>query len=552
MLATMSMPPTSDIQGSGDDPLATLRHHLGRLHLRAGKPSSREISRRTMRTISHTTVRAVLRCESIPKWGPLELVVEALKGDIEQFLGLWTAVEDARSVIDVTGRPGETGKAEHVAEPAEVDVEEEEPRQRLPTARPSDILSAPSPTPSTETFPPTKEQDSTRSWQTTGKNSSSKEDLAAENAELRRQIGELRAQLRAANDTSTDKLYRDIPLGHVNRIRLVEQFFSSRYPVTPEGAWRNIYRLLLWIDPSSGLASCYESDKCQPGRPWYAKSLAFHTWLARELGVPPRDLGSEIDVLFSWTMPYAMSKQELSRTISGPRGRSNTFEAAPFPGEDPRLIDFVSRELEPWLRGSLPEGHLRALTASIRLRISYEKKRSVLLGEGFQDVLGAILQGIPKIRQSYDVRVRSLPHDLPGFLPAKRPRGGRVVDLALARKSNGNPTIVACAWSLRADRDVRFVDDLTALSGLRAGREPLSYVLLTNEFDPSRLAAVCERTFAGRPLFQAVVHINPAALLAAYDHPSRPGGSTARAKEYITDGRIRSLEAWLNELSVST
>ncbi|MGC5322405.1 hypothetical protein ACPXB5_27155 [Micromonospora arida] len=548
----MSTPLTSDMQGSGDDPLATLRHQLGRLHLRAGKPSSREISRRTMRTISHTTVRAVLRCESIPKWGPLELVVEALKGDVEQFLGFWTAVEDARSVISATGWPGETGKVEHVTKPAKVDVEEEEPRQRLSATRPSDTLSAPSPTPSAETSPPTKEQDSARSRQSTGNGSSSKDDLAAENAELRRQIVDLRTQMRAANDISADKTYRDIPLGHANRMRLVEQFLSSRYPVTPEGAWRNIYRLLLWIDPSSGLASCYESDKCQPGRPWYAKSLAFHMWLARELGVPPRDLGSEIDVLFSWTMPYAMSKQDPSRTTSGPQGRSNRFEAAPFPGEDTRLIDFVSRELEPWLRSSLPEGHLRALTASIRLRINYERKRSVLLGEGFQDVLGAILRGIPKIRQSYDVRIRSLPHDLPGFVPEKQPRGERVVDLALVGKPNGNPTIVACAWSLRADREIRFLDDLTALSSLQAGGQPLNYVLLTNEFDPSRLAAVCERTFEGRPLFHAVIHINPSALLAAYGHPSQPRGSTARAKAYITDGRIRSLEAWLNELSVST
>ena len=93
LLATMTAqhvpPPTSG------DRLAVLRSRLQRLHRHNGEPSTREISRRTDRAISHTTVSLVLRCAKNPRWGQLELVVEALGGDAEEFRPLWVAVCDA-------------------------------------------------------------------------------------------------------------------------------------------------------------------------------------------------------------------------------------------------------------------------------------------------------------------------------------------------------------------------------------------------------------------------------------------------------------------------
>lgn len=89
MTAQHATPPTSG------DPLAVLRSRLQRLHRRDGEPSTREISRRTDRAISHTTVSLVLRCAKNPRWGQLELVVEALNGAIEEFRPLWVAVCDA-------------------------------------------------------------------------------------------------------------------------------------------------------------------------------------------------------------------------------------------------------------------------------------------------------------------------------------------------------------------------------------------------------------------------------------------------------------------------
>jgi hypothetical protein len=46
------------------------------------------------------------------------------------------------------------------------------------------------------------------------------------------------------------------------------------------------------------LAHCYESDKSQPGRNWYARWLAFHAWTSSELSVTTLKLADEIDYLF--------------------------------------------------------------------------------------------------------------------------------------------------------------------------------------------------------------------------------------------------------------
>lgn len=69
------------------------------------------------------------------------------------------------------------------------------------------------------------------------------------------------------------------PFSHPSRLALIRDYFGDRR-VDPQDAWKDVYRLLLWADPTIGLAHCYESDKAQPGRPWYARTLAFHSWLA--------------------------------------------------------------------------------------------------------------------------------------------------------------------------------------------------------------------------------------------------------------------------------
>ncbi|SNY74092.1 glycosyltransferase family 4 protein [Paractinoplanes atraurantiacus] len=80
---------------SDDHPLARLRAQIRELHLHDGEPSTRTIAGRTGKAISHTTVAKVLRAPTLPAWGQVELVVEALGGDIEAFRLLWIAARKA-------------------------------------------------------------------------------------------------------------------------------------------------------------------------------------------------------------------------------------------------------------------------------------------------------------------------------------------------------------------------------------------------------------------------------------------------------------------------
>jgi len=96
----------------GQGALRELKLALDRLHLSAGKPSGREISRRLGGLPSHTTVSAVLRCDRSCKWWQLKSIVEHLNGDVETFHRLWMAVQasrddDQRSALAVNEFPDE-------------------------------------------------------------------------------------------------------------------------------------------------------------------------------------------------------------------------------------------------------------------------------------------------------------------------------------------------------------------------------------------------------------------------------------------------------------
>jgi len=45
--------------------------------------------------LSHDTVHRILTRPELPRWGPLELVVEALGGDVETFRNLWVSARRA-------------------------------------------------------------------------------------------------------------------------------------------------------------------------------------------------------------------------------------------------------------------------------------------------------------------------------------------------------------------------------------------------------------------------------------------------------------------------
>ena len=176
--------------------------------------------------------------------------------------------------------------------------------------------------------------------------------------------------------------------GEENRARLLDEYFRATEPVSLANAWAHIYRLLLWTDPTTGLAHCYESDKSQPGRPWYERSLRFHGWVSRQLRVSPGELALEIDWLFRAALKDLAVEQE-DKVIKLAAKQQELYKVAAFPkpGQDPELILKILAELKPWLSKTPSDSALQSLVRNIHEHTRAENKRKNLVGEGFRMLL---------------------------------------------------------------------------------------------------------------------------------------------------------------------
>jgi hypothetical protein len=332
--------------------------------------------------------------------------------------------------------------------------------------------------------------------------------------------------------------------GAENRARLLARYFQQAPAVTIEDAWQHVYRLLLWIDRTTALAHCYESDKAQPGRAWYARSLAFHDWVSSALGVTPADLGDTMDWLFREAVKDLATRAAASRTSAYLQQRAPYADRGfPEPGEDPELAGIIRESLENWISPDPPEEVFRLLTRRINTYVTQENKRKNLVGEGFEDVIAAVIRRLP-LSGEMEVRSRALLHELPGFHPPPPNEKAKRVDIALLRPHGR--TLVSAKWSIRADREEQFHSDFEAYARLESAGQDFGYTLVTNEFDAARLKAACERRRQNAPLFTRVVHINPDGVLAAYSDAGR--GSAAIVRTHVESGRLLSLQQWLRLL----
>ena len=331
--------------------------------------------------------------------------------------------------------------------------------------------------------------------------------------------------------------------GAANRERLLREYLSGIAPLSPDIAWKHVYRLLLWIDSTTGLAHCYESDKSQPGRPWYERSLRFHAWVAESLGTAPEDLRSEIDRLFKHASRDLAAGASAGRQERARSQRERT-PGMPEPGRDPELENLILHALAPWLQERPPSDAMRTLTERIHQHTRLENKRKNLVGEGFEDVLAVLIRLLPASTVRF-VRARCPLHYIPGFYEPRGREKPRIVDLALVRGPEERRSLITAKWSIRADREEQFLSDCASYVHLERAGQSFDYVLITNEFDPARLVAAAERQREGNPLFTNVVHVSTEALKAVYG--DRPG-SFAQALAYVGNGRIASLGHWLSQI----
>lgn len=323
--------------------------------------------------------------------------------------------------------------------------------------------------------------------------------------------------------------------------------------------------MLLWVDRTTGLAHCYESDKCQPGRTWYARSLAFHKWLAAALQSTPLEIGNRLDWLFQKALEVYLKAREREQQAQKDKGAQQRAvyegQSFPMPGADPEIERIIGEALKPFLAVEPPTEVYDAIADSLREYWKQENKRKNLLGEGFEDVLAATVHAVCGKR--IKARTRTSIADIAGFHGLGAKDKATKVDLVVEHSQWPRPALVNVKWSIRADREDQLWDDFHEYVRFDRDHIGFDHYLVTNEFDPARLNAVCDRREANNSIFKQVVHINTDGVLAAYG-PSRAGvgnekasqvqrdSSMDRVRQHVQKGRLISLAQWLTRLNTKS
>ena len=111
---------------------------------------------------------------------------------------------------------------------------------------------------------------------------------------------------------------------------------------------------------------------------------------------PPRELAGGIDWLFQKTAEdharFAVHRY-LSLLRRAVQQRAPFIDRSfPEPGEDPAIVTIIREVLGDRLSSDPSADEWRRLTQRIRELIAVENKRKNLVGEGFEDVLAAVVR----------------------------------------------------------------------------------------------------------------------------------------------------------------
>jgi len=337
--------------------------------------------------------------------------------------------------------------------------------------------------------------------------------------------------------------------GSKNRNSLIDRFLID----SVDPVWMSIYKLILWTDKTTGLAHCYESDKCQPGKNWHGRNLRFHDWVATSLGCAPVEVANHIDWLFRHVADdYAnFMVRRYQQLLARAEQQRAPFADREFPqpGDDPEMVALIKHELRDHLAGEPSAEQWRRLTIRIRDLVSVENKRKNIVGEGFEDALAKLIE-----RADGQNRLSAFPrrvlHEIPGFSNRKANEKTVKVDLALIRASDQHRIMITAKWSTRADREEQIKTDHQKYIAAESLSRPFEYVMVTNEFDPARLKRACEWTSGNGMMLHRVVHISPAALRAVYGES--PEDTMAEVVAFIDAGRIISVDDWVEQLLIDS
>lgn len=339
--------------------------------------------------------------------------------------------------------------------------------------------------------------------------------------------------------------------GAVNRNNLIERFLANP-EYAGEPIWKTVYRLLLWVDATTGLGHCYESDKAQPGKNWYPRALAFHDWISQQFGVSPDKVAEQVDYLFRTAteqlVKYVLSQQSKVLTRASEQRARYAGRKFPEPGEDPELVTIVREVLGANFATEPSVDQWRMLVERVRQHVTLENKRKNLVGEGFEDVLAAVGRKA-LVGGGYDVRARQVLQTIPGFENKDLGEKPNKVDLVLTRAKDNCRILATAKWSIRADREKQFAQEYQSYVRANSVNLPWQFVLITNEFDPARLMRACGAFQGAHFMFSHIVHINPEGVLAAYGQGVEE--SMKKVRNFIDNGRLISLSRWFECLAAA-
>ena len=342
------------------------------------------------------------------------------------------------------------------------------------------------------------------------------------------------------------------PFSQPNRVRLIDEYFAARggSSVDPATAWMDVYRLLLWIDSRTGIAHCYESDKSQPGRAWYPRSLVFHDWVSRQLRVDPLDLKDHIDWMFQRVIPAVTQAEadEIASEAIAEQGRlfPKADRQLPLPGDDPGLRSIVEALMAPDAAHRPSDELVNGVLRKVYAHMSSENKRANLLGRGFEDVLAGVLARLSAPPSAFGTQTPL--QEIPGFRPTREGDKAEKVDLWVG-DGDRRRILVSAKWSVRADREKQLANDFATYVQANEWRAPFEYVWITNEFDPARLVANATNTTGNQELFDTVVHICPAAVWQVHHLDQPKGPNPSQLRELLDVGRVVGLEDWLRDVA---
>jgi len=331
---------------------------------------------------------------------------------------------------------------------------------------------------------------------------------------------------------------------------LIDEFLGDRV-IDPAEAWKDVYRLLLWIDTRTGIAHCYESDKSQPGRAWYPRSLEFHDWVSDQLGVEPIDLKDHVDWMFRQVIGEVVGAEADEMVENALRVQRDLFpdeREMPVPGDDPRLMEIVEQVMPRNPSERLEEHAIRRVLREIRAHMGSENKRKNLLGRGFEDTLDGVIARLANPPAEHGTQ-RTI-ETIPGFRPNRDGDKIEKVDVFVG-DGERRRIMISAKWSVRADREKQMATDLQTYIQANEWRDIFEYVWVSNEFDPARLVANATNTLNNQLLFRTVVHVCPEALRVVHklDGPGTLHPTTAQLKELLDEGRIVGLDAFLRDIS---